>query len=201
MQAVLAVRDQLELRVSERVALDFALPFLFYKLTPGVLNANNYGGGDPQGAAEATDIIVNGARNVSEAAVDGSANMGQRNLVFSPPKDLVQEIRIQTAGYDAAIGHAAGALTNVSTKSGTNEVHGTLYYQDSRWAAVPWATNNYVYNPTTGPIDSCEPARRLFLLPLLADPRGKEDERRRDIPVVLDLLQVHGGDLLPQRGG
>ena len=192
-----AVRDQLEARVSERLAIDFALEvggvgesvtvtgqtplletttasagmvvqqrmaqelpnvggnsFLFYKLSPGVLNAGNYGGGDPQGVTEATDIIVNGTRNVSDAAVDGSPNMGQRNLVFSPPKDLVQEVKIDTAGYDASIGHAAGALTNVSTKSGTNEVHGTVNYQDSRWAAVPWFTNNYVYNPTTGPVNS-----------------------------------------------
>ncbi len=199
-----AVRDKIELRVSERVAIDFTLQvgdvaesvtvtgqtpllqttnastglvveqrmaqdlpnvggnsFLFYKFTAGVLNAGKYGGGDPMELNGATQIIVNGTFNMSEAEVDGSPNMGQRNMVFSPPKDLVQEVRIQTAAYDASVGHAAGALTNISTKSGTNDPHGTLYYQDSRWAAVPWFTNNFVYNPTTGPVSSVAKKRML----------------------------------------
>ena len=74
----------------------------------------------------------------------------------------MQEFRIQTADYDASLGHAAGAVSNVSIKSGTNELHGTVYSQDSRWTAVPWFTNNWVYDPTTGPANSLAKQRMLI---------------------------------------
>jgi hypothetical protein len=200
-----AVREQIQLRVSDRVAIDFALdlgavgesvtvsgatpllatttasagmvmeqrvvqelmispggnPYFFTKLAVGVLNSGNYGGGGPQSLNDSTQIIVNGTTNMTETSLDGSPNMAQRGQVFSPPRDLVQEFKIQTATYDASLGHAAGAVSNVSTKSGTNELHGTVYYQDSRWTAVPWFTNNYVYNPATGPINSLDKQRML----------------------------------------
>jgi hypothetical protein len=199
------VRDQIQLRLGDRVALDFVLamgqvgesvtvtggapllatttasagmvveqrtvrelmispggnPYFFTKLAPGILNPNTYGGGGPQSLQDNTQIIVNGTANMTETSLDGSPNMAGRGQVFSPPRDLVQEFKIQTATYDASLGHAAGAVSNVSTKSGTNELHGTGYYQDSRWTAVPWFTNNYVYNPATGPVDSLAKQRML----------------------------------------
>lgn len=200
-----AVRDQIQLRVSDRVPIDFAMalgevketitvtgetpvlstttasagmvveqrtvqelmispggnPYFFTKLAAGILNPRTYGGGGPQAIADNTQVIVNGTTNMTETSLDGSPNMAQRNQVFSPPRDMVQEFKVQTATYDASLGHAAGAVSNVSTKSGTNELHGTAYYQDSRWSAVPWFTNNYVYNPATGPVDSPQKQRML----------------------------------------
>ncbi len=190
-----AVRDQIELRVADRLALDFALelggvgesvtvtgetplletatasvgammnqkllvdlpgvggnPFYYTRLVSGVINTATWGGGGPQTVNESTQIVVNGTTNVSEASLDGSPNMGQRNLVFVPPRDLVQEWKMHTAAYDASLGHAAGATTNVSTKSGTNELHGTFYREDVLATVTPWFTNNYIYNPMTGPI-------------------------------------------------
>ncbi len=190
-----AVRDQIELRVADRLALDFALelgavgdsvtvtgetplvesttaavssmmneqlvadlpgvggnPFRFTRFIGGVTNTGTWGGGGAQIVTEATQIVVNGTTNASEASLDGSPNMGQRNVVVNPPRDLVQEMKIHTAGYDASLGHAAGAMTNVSTKSGTNQLHGTLSREDIAWTATPWFTNNFIYNPLTGPI-------------------------------------------------
>ncbi len=191
-----AIQDQIELRVGDRLALDFALalgelgesvtvtgetpliettsassgsvmnqqllqdlpgvggnPFYYTRLAPGVINPGNWGGGGAQAVTESTQIVVSGTTNVSEGAVDGSPNMGQRNLAFVPPRDLVQELKIHTAAYDASFGHAAGAMTNLSTKSGTNEVHGTAYMQEMQWAATPWFENYFYYNPLTGPLN------------------------------------------------
>lgn len=190
-----AVRDQIELRVGDRMALDFALdvgnvgesvtvtgetplldttsasvsavmnqqllvdlpgvggnPFYYTRLVSGVINSGNWGGGGSQALTESTQIVVNGTTNMSEASVDGSPNMAQRNVVFTPPRDLVQELKINTSAYDASLGHAAGAVTNVSTKSGTNDLHGTAYDQEAQWTATPWFTNYYLYNPLTGPL-------------------------------------------------
>ena len=102
-------------------------PFYLARLSPGVLSAGGRSAGNPMDNGAATGVIVNGTRGgSSEVTVDGIPNMTNRNAVFSPPQDLVQEFRIQTATYDATIGHAAGAMTNVSMRAGANALHGTL---------------------------------------------------------------------------
>src|SRR5579862_3806342 len=44
-----------------------------------------------------------------------------------PNPDAIQEFKVQTSLYDAAYGRNAGANVNVLTKSGSNELHGTLF--------------------------------------------------------------------------
>lgn len=188
-----ATREKQELRVSDRLKLDFTLelgsatesvtitaetPLLesstaniglimderrvaelpvvggnaFYlaRLTPGVLSSGGRSAGNPMDNGAATGVIANGTRGgSSEVSVDGSPNMTNRSAVFSPPQDLVQEFKIQTATYDASIGHAAGAVTNVSMRSGTNSLHGTGYFNNSTLRAVPWFTNRFLYDPRT----------------------------------------------------
>ncbi len=47
---------------------------------------------------------------------------------YAPPMDAVQEFSVQQNSVDAEFGHSAGGTMSVSTKSGTNEIHGTAYY-------------------------------------------------------------------------
>ncbi|MEK7403486.1 MAG: TonB-dependent receptor, partial [Acidobacteriota bacterium] len=200
-----AVRDQIELRVADRMTLDFTLelgnvaesvvvtgetpllesatasigmimderriselpvvggnPFYLARLSPGVLSSGGRSAGNPMDQGAATGIIVNGTRSESsEAMLDGMPNMSQRNTVFSPPQDLVQEFKIHAATFDASLGHAAGAVTNVSMKSGTNTLHGSAYGFDSRLRAVPWFTNRFIYDVRTGPITEEKKKRAL----------------------------------------
>jgi hypothetical protein len=200
-----SVRDQIELRVSDRMTLDFTLqlgqvsdsvtvtgetplldsasasvgmvmeerrvtelpmvggnPFYLSRLAPGVLSSGGRSAGNPMDFGAATNVIVNGTRSgSSEVTVDGTPNMFERNTPFSPPQDLVQEFKIHTATYDASLGHAAGAVTNVSMKSGTNQLHGTGYYFDSRIRGVPWFTNRFIYDPSTGPINEDKLSRQI----------------------------------------
>jgi len=78
--------------------------------------------------------------------------MFERSLAYTPPQDLVQEFRVNTVAYDASLGHAAGAVTNVSLKSGTNALHGTAYLFDSRVRARPWFLNRWLYDTASGPV-------------------------------------------------
>ena len=71
----------------------------------------------------------NGVTN-NEFQIDGVSNTfadstaGQSRYAFAPPQTSVNEFKVQTAAYDASIGHTIGALVNVITRSGTNRIHG-----------------------------------------------------------------------------
>ena len=56
------------------------------------------------------------------------AGVGYARIAFSPPASAVREFKMQTTAYDASIGHTIGAVVNVNTASGTNELHGEAHY-------------------------------------------------------------------------
>ncbi len=47
--------------------------------------------------------------------------------VYIPPAEVVQEVHVSTSNYNAEFGRAGGAVVNVATRGGTNELHGALY--------------------------------------------------------------------------
>ena len=74
-------------------------------------------------------------------AVDNSVN-GIRSTVS---QEAVQEFQIQTNGYAAEYGRAAGGVVNIVTKSGTNNFHGSAYgfLRNRNFQAVnPFSTTN-----------------------------------------------------------
>jgi len=62
----------------------------------------------------------------------------------TPPPETIQEMHVNSAMYDASQGATSGAHIEVTTKSGTNSVHGGVYdyYQTSRWNGAPWFLAN-----------------------------------------------------------
>jgi hypothetical protein len=61
-------------------------------------------------------------------------NQGTQNAqslsaqVVQPNPDAIAEFKVQTNAFSAEFGRSAGAVVNVSIKSGGNETHGTGYY-------------------------------------------------------------------------
>ncbi|MGH9667322.1 MAG: TonB-dependent receptor domain-containing protein, partial [Bryobacteraceae bacterium] len=54
-------------------------------------------------------------------------NLWLSTLIMVPTIDSIQEFRVLTSNYSAEYGSAAGAVTVVLTKSGTNQLHGSAY--------------------------------------------------------------------------
>jgi hypothetical protein len=82
------------------------------------------------GMRASTAVSINGATSQNNSyIVDGILNVAAwiNNLVMVPPLEAVQEQRIMGSNYSAEYGSAAGAVTVVQTKSGTNSFHGAAY--------------------------------------------------------------------------
>ena len=59
--------------------------------------------------------------------LDGTENQNPllAIAIINPNMDSLQELKVTTSNYDAEFGSVAGALVQATTKSGTNEIHGT----------------------------------------------------------------------------
>lgn len=85
-----------------------------------------------------------GAIGGVEYTLDGAPNLARdRRVAHMPPTDLVSEVRVESAPFDASRGHTANATVSLLTKSGTNEYHGSLSWGhwQQRWNATPSTTN------------------------------------------------------------
>ena len=84
----------------------------------------------PYDTSSAVDIALGGANSGSnEYLLDGVPNMSSaaRAGGFSPSMEAVDEVKVELYQADAAYGDTLGGTVNITTKSGTNEYHGSLY--------------------------------------------------------------------------
>jgi outer membrane receptor protein involved in Fe transport len=108
---------------------------------PGVIQTSGgvYWG---QAAPEATMFSVNGQRiRGNNYLLDGAENNDIEYAGVAQPfniADAVEEVSAQTGNFSVEFGRAAGGVINVVTKSGTNSLHGTVFwrYQSQRFNSV-----------------------------------------------------------------
>jgi hypothetical protein len=112
-----------DLPISGRQFTDFAL------LTPGVATSRT-SLGTTFTEYEATQISFGGMRSFSnEITVDGADFVNTASGVqrSTPPQESVQEFRVVNNSFGAESGRALGGIVNIVTKSGSNELHGSVY--------------------------------------------------------------------------
>ncbi len=88
------------------------------------------GGGQQGGEGGISGYSSNGQRSSSNNfMVDGIDNNNYQAGSVSqlPSIDSIQEFQVQTNNYAAEYGRNSGSVVNLITKSGTNQLHGSLY--------------------------------------------------------------------------
>jgi len=75
-------------------------------------------------------VSVNGQRESANSFMvnGGDVEEGVQNgASIVPTLDSIEEFRLLTNSFNAEYGRFSGAIVNVVTKSGTNEIHGSIY--------------------------------------------------------------------------
>ena len=76
-------------------------------------------------------VEVNGQpRQANNTLIEGLDNNHKTGLlqVIIPAADALETVSVTTSNYDAEFGRAGGAVTNVTLKSGTNDLKGSLFF-------------------------------------------------------------------------
>jgi hypothetical protein len=102
-------------------------PFKLSLLAPSAINTR--GEMQPYHSWSMNSIDLGGGTNLAnDLQVDGSPiGLGHKGS-YPPNTDAVQEVIVSQNSVDAEVGHSAGGLISMTTKSGTNEWHGNAFY-------------------------------------------------------------------------
>ncbi len=118
------VENELPAEVSSRPRIAGS----FAALLPGV-NAN-------RGISNFQGMSINGGmQNGQEATVDGvtmqEGDLSQGGVVamqdYTLSPDVLSEVKVDTSNYGVQFGNIAGGIIEMTTKSGTDQLHGDLY--------------------------------------------------------------------------
>jgi Carboxypeptidase regulatory-like domain len=117
------------------------------QLSPGVSPANTFNGVD-KGLAGGVDFSVNGNPYTNNLfLVDGVNNNdvgSNRTILVYPAIDTISEFKMLTNAYGPEYGQASGSIISITTKSGTNQWHGGVFYAGRNAAldANDWFSNH-----------------------------------------------------------
>jgi hypothetical protein len=120
-----------------------------YILVPGAappISSHSYAGNPTQSLAM---YINGGAETANMTLIDGTidTNFWEQDIIaFVPPAEAIESVNIVTGGFDAEQGQAAGSVTNVAIKSGTNVLHGSAWEYNTNNALQ--SRNYFYYGPS-----------------------------------------------------
>ncbi|HEX5473849.1 MAG TPA: TonB-dependent receptor [Vicinamibacterales bacterium] len=100
-------------------------------ISPGVSSSGGAGRANPSVSGASgleNQYVVDGVNTTNS----GYGAVGSYSIVFGSlgtgvPFDFLKQIQVKTGGYEAEYGQATGGVINVITKSGSNQMAGTLF--------------------------------------------------------------------------
>src|SRR5205807_907265 len=114
-----------DLPINRRDYLTFTL------LAPGVSDSTRLAGDQDfrvkQTPQSGLSFYGSNGRGNSVTVDGGEANDDSGGVRLTISQDAVQEFQINRSNYNAELGGASGAAINIVSKTGTNDVHGSVY--------------------------------------------------------------------------
>lgn len=140
---VITTREVESLPVNGRAPMDLAI------LGFGVVNTGVRDQNRPfENSGFSTFAMGGAATGANAALLDGVPNIGtlgtdKTRVSFSPPVDSVVDVKVEAFNVDASYGGFGGGTVEITTKGGTNQLHGSAseFNQVSALAATPFFTN------------------------------------------------------------
>lgn len=133
-------------------------PFFLSKVDPSVVQSETRLESQPYHSTGTGTQQVGGI-NGMDLQVDG-APVGLGTFAgYVPSPDMVQEVNVQVNALDAEFGQSTGSAISIALKSGTNQLHGTGFYQGvypwanailNRVSRTPNIQRNHIYGGTVG---------------------------------------------------
>jgi hypothetical protein len=127
-----AMGEVVDERKIQSLPLEGRNPLALLALTPGAAVGAEFGAvpGQENFIVQGNFRLNGGQDLTNEVLIDGvpvdAASYGQPG--FIPSLDAVQEFKVQTFALAAEFGHTGGGVVNITTRSGTNEFHGTMFW-------------------------------------------------------------------------
>jgi hypothetical protein len=128
-------------RLVESLPMFSNMPITLSRFSPGV-NVNDAQTQVSQGYVDNTSLSAGsllglplaGTQNPltppvggNNYTIDGANNNGSnRRIAASPNSDMIQEMRVESANFDASVGHGLGLQISMMTRAGTNTQRGTV---------------------------------------------------------------------------
>ena len=125
-------------------------------------------------ANRSVSFTVNGVSGTINAyRVDGTSSTNYNSAgvpMYTPALDAIENVNVVTSSFDAEQGIAGGLAVNITTKSGTNTIHGSLFafHTDRNLQAYAWGANpangkpEYINNQFGGSIGGPILKQKLF---------------------------------------
>src|SRR5206468_3965397 len=102
----------------------FALGLLSGNTTPMFGMGSNLPFVAGGGRFSANEVTLDGVDNNT---ISAAGSIGRSGIAVIPSVDAVEEFKVKTSTFSAEFGHSAGAVVNATIRSGTNELHGTVF--------------------------------------------------------------------------
>ena len=117
------------------------------RMSPGVVPAEPGARDSLGGGFSANGVRSTGENNFLINGVDNNVNVidfiNQTSFIIGPSVEAIGDMQIITNGASAEYGRAAGGVVDITLKSGTNQIHGTLFeiFQNTVLDANRWENN------------------------------------------------------------
>ncbi|WP_446743635.1 carboxypeptidase regulatory-like domain-containing protein [Silvibacterium acidisoli] len=112
------------------IPLNIRDPYQMVNFAQGVSPMNTDAGNNDQTSHNLMAFRINGnPGETADSLLDGAANQfdSVNSVISVLTVDAIQEFKVLTTAYDPQWGHTTGAVVTFATKSGTNNLHGSVW--------------------------------------------------------------------------